>query len=172
MQVRQHVDHKKTLLNLEQNLLKQKFSDKVMKVETNDDGIDFFFKHEQDAHKYVEFIKSHIPVALKHSKQLISQNERDNTANVKTTFSLTIPKICKDDLIRLHPVNAKELGSGTILLCTKLSSNLYFIDVANHKKVTMTIERYFHYEPYMDIYRLKHFGKEFIVLDNEGKRND
>lgn len=36
----------------------------------------------------------------------------------------------------------------------------------------MTIDRYFHYEPYMDFYRTKHFGKEFIILDNQGKRTE
>ena len=33
------------------------------------------------------------------SKQLISHNERNNTSNVKTTASITLPKICKDDLV-------------------------------------------------------------------------
>jgi nonsense-mediated mRNA decay protein 3 len=33
IQVRQHIPHKKTFHTLEQNLLKQKWSDKVLKIE-------------------------------------------------------------------------------------------------------------------------------------------
>lgn len=110
-----------------------------MKIEPVDEGIDFFFKNEHEAHKYVDYIKSNVAVSLKQSKQLVSHNERDNITNVKTTISLTIPKVCKDDLLKLHPVSAKELGCGMILLCTKITSMLHFMDVSSFKKVSITI---------------------------------
>jgi nonsense-mediated mRNA decay protein 3 len=101
--VRQQVDHQKTFLNLEQNLLKQKFASKVLKVEPAEHGVDFFFKSENDSIRYLDYIKSNLPVLMKNSKQLISHNERDNTSNIKTTFSMTIPKICRDDLVKIPP---------------------------------------------------------------------
>jgi len=36
--------HKKTFLTLEQNLLKQKFASKVLKIEGAEYGVDFYFK--------------------------------------------------------------------------------------------------------------------------------
>lgn len=63
--------------------------------------MDCFFKNINTAHKFVDFIKASYPVSIKISKQLVSHNERDNTSNVKTTISVIISKICRDDLVRI-----------------------------------------------------------------------
>ncbi len=68
------VTHKRTFLTLEQNLLKQKFASKVLNIEDAEHGVDFYFKSENDSMKYLDYIKSHIPVNMKTSKQLISHN--------------------------------------------------------------------------------------------------
>ena len=44
IQVRQMVNHKKTFITLEQNLIKQKFASKVLKIEPAEHGVDFYFK--------------------------------------------------------------------------------------------------------------------------------
>ena len=101
VQVRQHVNHKKTILNLEQLILKQGFSEKMLKVEDCDNGINFFFKNFNLGQKFCDFIKSSYPCTVKSSKQPVSHNEKDNTSNVKTTISITIAKICRDDLVKV-----------------------------------------------------------------------
>ena len=68
VQVRQHVPHKRTLLALEQNLMRQKWMDKALRVEPVDGGIDFFFKHEQDSVRCVGYIKKYVPVVEKISR--------------------------------------------------------------------------------------------------------
>ena len=65
--------------------------------------MDLYFRNEHDASQCLNYIKSHMPVTYKMSKQFISHNERDNTSNVKTTYALIVPSICKDDLLLIHP---------------------------------------------------------------------
>lgn len=101
VQVRQHVSHKRTIHAMEQLLLRQKMGDKIMKTEEVDSGIDFFFSHETDALRFADFFKSRLPISCKSSKQFISHNEQNNTSVVKVTYSIIIPKICKDDLVRI-----------------------------------------------------------------------
>lgn len=110
---------------------------------------------------------------MKNSKQLISHNERDNTSNVKTTFSMTIPKICRDDLVKIPPKLCKEYGNcSPILLCLKVTKYLYFMDITNYKKIIMSATQYFHYEDYIQIFVPKIYAKEYLVLNNEGLRNE
>ena len=73
----------------------------MIKIEDADNGLDMFFKTADFARNFVSFVKSTLPCSVKNSKQLISTNERNNTANVKNSFSVIIPKICKDDLVRI-----------------------------------------------------------------------
>lgn len=75
--------------------------DRIIKTEEVEGGVDVFFGSENDATRLVDFLKGRLPLSLKTSSKLISHNERDNTSNIKTTYSCLIPKICKDDLIRI-----------------------------------------------------------------------
>ena len=86
---------------MEQLLLKEKVGEKILKTSEEESGVNFYFSSENDAHKLVDFFKGHLPISLKSSKQLISHNEQNNVSNMKNTFSITIPKICKDDLVRI-----------------------------------------------------------------------
>ena len=72
-----------------------------MKVKPCDNGVDFFFKSESESVKFLDYIKSNLPIQLKASKQLISHNEQNSTSNVKTSFSIIIPKVCRDDLVKI-----------------------------------------------------------------------
>lgn len=63
--------------------------------------MDVFFSSESDAIRLVDFLKSKFPTLNKTSSKLISYNERDNITNLKITHSCTIPKICRDDLVRI-----------------------------------------------------------------------
>jgi nonsense-mediated mRNA decay protein 3 len=68
VQLRQHAKHKKTLLYLEQVILKHNVHDKCVKVQEEEHGIDFFFKNRQHAQGLVEFLESMICIQLKQSK--------------------------------------------------------------------------------------------------------
>lgn len=124
-------------------MIRQKWTERALRIETADQGFDLFYRNEQDAHGCLNYIKSHLPVTSKTSSQFISHNERDNTTNVKTTHALIIPKICKDDLLLMHPKWAKPLGCSTLLLCVKVTSQLYFLDMTNNRKLVITPTQFF-----------------------------
>lgn len=46
VQIRQHASHKKTILNLEQHLVKTKLAEKILKIEETENGFDAFFPSE------------------------------------------------------------------------------------------------------------------------------
>lgn len=147
--------------------MRQKWMDKALKCEIVEGGIDLQFKNEQDASKCLGYIKNHLPVSHKVSNQLISHNERDNTSHVKNTHALIIPKICKDDLFLIHPKFIKDLGNcSTLLLCLKVTSQLYFLDPTNFRKLVITPTQFFAMEPYCDIFTFQHAGRRFSILDN------
>lgn len=138
-----------------------------MKIETVEGGMDLHFRSEQDAGGCLAYIKSHLPVNYKVSSQLISQNEKDNTCNVKTTHALIIPSICKDDLLLMHPKFCKQFGNcSPLLLCLKVTSQMYFLDPTTNRRIVITPTQFIGLEPYSDIYNFTHFGKTFTVLDN------
>lgn len=157
---------------LEQNLTRQKWTDKALRVQTAEQGYDLYFRHQQEAHGCLTYIRNHLPVNYKVSSQLISHNERDNTTNSKTTHALIIPSICKDDLLLMHPKWTKPLGNcSTLLLCTKVTSQLYFLDPTCNRRLTITPTHYTALEPYADIYELKNLKRTYMILDNEGIRS-
>ena len=130
-------------------------------------GLDLFFRSEQDAVGCLAYIKSHVPVSEKTSKETVSTNERNNTSNTKITHALIIPSINKDDLLLMLPKWAKPLGNcSTLLLCLKITSQLYFLDPTCNRKLVITPAQFFALEPYADIYSFKHYGRIFTVLDN------
>jgi len=67
------------------------------------------------------------PIKVKTAKQLISTDEQSNVATYKFTFSVELPKICKDDLVLITPKLAGILGgcSGA-LICQKVL-DLHFV---------------------------------------------
>ena len=104
---------------------------------------------------------------------MVSHNEKNNTSNVKITHALIIPKINKDDLLLMHPNFIKNLGNcSTLLLFLKVTSQLYFLDPTNNRKLVITPTQFFGLEPYSDIYSFNHYGRQYTVLDNEGVRNE
>ena len=170
--MRQHAHHKKTFHNLEQTLLKEKIGEKILKTSDVENGVNFYFASEKDTVNFVDFFKSHLPTSIKSSKQLISHNEQNNVSNMKNTISITLPKICKDDLVRIPRKLSKELGSCCeALLCTKVSTYLHFLDLRTFKKIQISGTQYFLFENQLEIFTLKNYGKKFNVLDCEENKN-
>lgn len=129
-----------------------------------------YFSTDHDAIRLVDFLKGRFPVQLVKSSKLISHNVRDNTSNIKITYCCTIPRICKDDLVRIPRKLSKELGSCCeVLLCIKVSASLHFLDVATFKKIQISSMQYFLYENEIEIFSIKVYGKKFSILDCETK---
>jgi hypothetical protein len=59
-----------------------------------------------------------------------------------------------------------------LLLCIKVASQLYFLDPTNNRKLVITPTNFAALEPYSDVHTLRSIARNFIVLDNEGKRSE
>jgi len=82
--------------------LKNGLHEKMMKVENNDDGVDYFFKSKVHANKMVDFLCQIIPCRKKESVEFISHDEHTSVTQNKHVWSIEIPKICKEDLVIIN----------------------------------------------------------------------
>jgi len=57
--------HKKTFYYLEQLILKNNAHDKILKMEENDEGFDFFYKNKSHAMRMIDFLQTILPVRIK-----------------------------------------------------------------------------------------------------------
>eukprot|EP01015_Nassula_variabilis_P023847 TRINITY_DN449_c0_g1_i6.p1 TRINITY_DN449_c0_g1~~TRINITY_DN449_c0_g1_i6.p1 ORF type:complete len:476 (+),score=131.75 TRINITY_DN449_c0_g1_i6:66-1493(+) len=168
VQIRQKVNHKKTFYFLEQLILKHNAHDKVLNVKEVNGGLDFFFKNKSHAMRLTDFLQSVVPVKIKTAKQLISQDFKNNVCNYKYTYSLELPKICKDDLVIIPQKLAKQFGgTSMILLCYKVTTVIHLIDPITCKNVDISQTLYFQHETDYYIIPPKQNAKEFQVLSIE-----
>lgn len=164
VQVRQHLDHKKTLLYLEQLLSKDLHKFHCTKTKPIGHGIDFYFDRCDDARKLVEYVKKSIPCRYNMSQQLISHDSRSNIYNYKYTFAVDIVPICKDDIVCLPEATSKALGGiGRLCICTRVTHNIYLINPFNLKSSEMNATIYFRqpFNPVTNSMRLT----EYMVMD-------
>jgi len=168
VQVRQKVDHKKTFFFLEQLILKYNAHDKVLKIKDLPEGVDFFYKDRSHAQRLVDFLQTMFSVRVKHSKQLISQDLTNNTCHYKYTFSVDLPRVCKDDLVILPPkVTAALGGCSSVLICTKVATMVTFVDPVTMRTIEICGAEYFKYEDDLSFIPCKGFATEFLVFDIE-----
>ena len=93
--------HKRTFLWLEQLILKHQAHRDALNIKEGKGGIDFFFSHQNQAVKFVDFLKSVVPINVKSSPELISEDIHSGTKSMKHTYSVELIPICRDDLVAL-----------------------------------------------------------------------
>ncbi|XP_064418298.1 60S ribosomal export protein NMD3 isoform X2 [Latimeria chalumnae] len=129
VQVRQKTLHKKTFYYLEQLILKHKIHQNTLRVKEIHDGLDFYYGSKQNAQKMVEFLQCTVPCRYKTSQRLISHDVHSNTYNYKSTFSVEIVPVCKDNVVCLSPRLAQSLGNmSQICVCVRVTSTIHLID--------------------------------------------
>jgi nonsense-mediated mRNA decay protein 3 len=166
VQVRQRLEHKKTLLYLEQLLSKNLSQFNCTKTKPLGEGIDFFFDRCDDARKIVEFIQKSIPCRYSMSQQLISHDNRSNIYNYKYTFSVEIVPICNGDIVCLPRTTSKALGNiGRLCICTRVTHNIYLINPFTLKSSEMNATIYFR-APFKSITNSKRLT-EYMVMNIE-----
>jgi nonsense-mediated mRNA decay protein 3 len=95
VQVRQKVPHKRTFLYLEQLILRHSAHKDTINIKEVHDGIDFFFSQRNHAEKFVDFLKSVVPVKIIKSQELISMDIHTSTKSYKFSYSAELVPICK-----------------------------------------------------------------------------
>lgn len=123
------MDHKKTFYYLEQLILKHNAHGNALSLKTLRDGLDFYFPNKSAALQFVEFLHRVVPVRMKNSDHLVSHDPHNTTYKYKYSFSAELPPVCRDDLVCLPKKVSTSLGGlGPLVLVTKVSQNLCFID--------------------------------------------
>lgn len=130
------------------------------------DGIDFQFKNKSHAARLVDFVQNQVPIKVKSSKQLISQDLKNNTCNYKYTYSVELAPICKDDLVILPKSLSKELGGiGPMVLVYKISTFVHIVDVNTMKTYEIDQQTYWKYQ--FNALCGRDRLKEFVVINIE-----
>jgi nonsense-mediated mRNA decay protein 3 len=146
--------------------LKHGAYDKVLKVTVEDDGINFYYKNTTHAQRLIDFLGSLYPITVKNSKQLISHDQSSNVFVYKYAFAVTLPKICKNDLVIIPKKLAKELGGcSQLLLCEKVAETMGFIDLMSFNYVLMSSMQYYYYEKDIQMLNLSRYKRSFEILD-------
>ncbi len=144
VQVRQKVQHQRTLLYLEQLIIRFKAQRQVMGLKKVKGGLDFFFPDKTAAKTFCDFIKTHVACQVSASSQLVSHDTKNNTHSVKFTYAVELIPICKDDLVCLPAKLAKSMGRiGPLVLCSKVTSSLHVLDPVTMVRAEISSERFF-----------------------------
>ncbi|XP_013421301.1 60S ribosomal export protein NMD3 [Lingula anatina] len=164
VQVRQKTSHKKTFFYLEQLILKHNAHANTVSIVPVPDGIDFFYHKKEEARTMVNFLQAVVPCRYQTSQQLISHDVHSNTYNYKTTFSVEIVPICKDNVVCLPPKLAQSLGGmNPICLCQRVTQTIHLIDV-NTLQIAEMSGTTFWRTPFSSLCEPRNLT-EFVVMD-------
>ncbi|XP_020647474.3 60S ribosomal export protein NMD3 [Pogona vitticeps] len=174
VQVRQKTIHKKTFYYLEQLILKHRLHQNTLRIKEIHDGLDFYYSSKQHAQKMVDFLQCTVPCRSKSSQRLISHDIHSNTYNYKSTFSVEIVPICKDNVVCLSPKLAQSLGNmSQICVCIRITSAIHIIDPNTLQIAEIDGNTYWRH-PFNSLSHPKQL-EEFIVMDisrvHERKQN-
>ena len=166
VQVRQKVPHKRTLLYLEQLILKHGAHKSAINIKEVNDGIDFFFSQRNNAEKFVDFLRSVVPIRTKKSQELISMDIHTSSRSFKFTFSCELVPICRDDLVALPLKLAKQIGNiSPLTLCYRTGTSVNIIDPYSLQTADISCQVYWR-SPFTPIADVKDLV-EFIIMDIE-----
>ncbi|KAJ5690640.1 60S ribosomal export protein NMD3 [Penicillium macrosclerotiorum] len=175
--VRQRVNHKRTFLFLEQQMLRNKVhSDVVNLKEVNigsgGGGLDFFFAAKNSAERVQEFVSAVVPCKMKRSQELISEDTHSGKKSYKWTISLEIVPICRDDLVCMPMKLARQLGNvSPLTLCHRIGTAITLMDPQTLQIASVPNDTYWRspFKSLADVTSLK----EYVIMDIEpvGKSN-
>lgn len=134
VQLRQRRDDggKRGLLILELAIAKNaEMRRDILSVQTKKNGFDFYFPSVDKARRFAQYLGRAAPMRTKTTQSLVSEDKKNNTANVKTTIACDMVPLCRDDLIVVRK-RAKGVGnlSGRLCLVLKMSSVVHLVDAS------------------------------------------
>ncbi|OAF66772.1 60S ribosomal export protein NMD3 [Intoshia linei] len=164
VQLRQKTLFRKTILYMEQKIVKSCAHKDCTKIDMLSDGIDFYFAQLQDAKKLNDYIMCNTPSKYHTSKELVTHNEHTSVYTYKNTFSIEISPICNEHVVCLPKKLAVKLGNlSQICVCIKIAQDIHLIDPTTARITNITKELYWKC-PFKPLFDLKKMVK-FIVLD-------
>jgi len=176
VQLRQKTNHKRTILYLEQLLLKHgahRHATGIQSVSgaTTGGGLDFFFRERNHARTFISFVEHAVPCRTTQARQLATHDSHSNEYSFKYTFLTEIVPICRDDLIVMPQKMARNLGDmGNLAVVTSVSKVAHVIDPITMKRGEIDRAKFFK-SPFRSICTRERL-KEFIVIDVELVRGE
>jgi len=149
VQVRQKVLHKRTMLYLEQLILKHDAHRHATGIQTVygatlGGGLDFFFRERSHARSLISFINSMIPIRSSQARQLATHDSHSNNYSFKYTFLVEIVPICKDDFVVMPQALASRLGSmSNAALVTSVQNVIHVVDPISLKIGSIDNQKFF-----------------------------
>ena len=86
IQLRQRVGHKKSFYQLESLLVSKGLHNLMMNVTVTREGMDMYFKSNNQADRVMQCISSHMPTRAKASKKLVSLDRNNNVGKYEVIF--------------------------------------------------------------------------------------
>ncbi len=165
VQVRQHVSHKRTFLFLEQMIIRHQAHRKISGFAPSKTGLDFEFARPQEAAKFVDFVRTIVPVKTSVSKKLVGENRSSNLTNYRFKHAVTIAPVCRHDLVLLPKGMARAHGNiARLVICAKVSASLTFLDPLTGQEAVVTSKQYFK-QKNLDTLFSTPLLTEYLVLD-------
>ena len=158
VQIRQRVPHKKTMLYLEQIILKNKMQRSSLYFEEANDGFDFFFSTRRAGEIFSNWIATVVPSKITYTKKYVS------LSTSTFTYLVDVANVAKYDLFLLDKESYKKLGGiGPLLICTRLSSRTIFEDPRTFNHLYLDGNTFFKYK--FNKFCNSNQLTEFLVLD-------
>jgi len=170
---------KKGLVLLENALAKNSDARKhVLSMETTRNGFDFYFLQVMHAQQFTSYIAKVAPMKTKTTQKMVSEDVRNNTANVKHTTVCDLVPLCRDDLV-ICDKNAAKDGcgagklSGRMCIVNRISSLVQFVDAAPSRNsiesafADLHPEKYWKGEKHYRVVFTSERLIRFVVLDVE-----
>lgn len=129
-------ESKKALLLLEAAIARNaEIRKHVLKADTSRNGFDFYFMELMHAQAFSTYLSSVYPMKIKTAQKLVSEDRRNNTANMKMTTVCDMVPLNRHDLIVCDKRAAKDgCGpgrlNGKMCLVSKVSSTLQLVDAS------------------------------------------
>ena len=158
VQIRQRVPHKKTMLYLEQIILKNKMQKSSLYFEEANDGFDFFFSTRRAGEIFSNWIATVVPSKITYTKKYVS------LSTSTFTYLVDVANVAKYDLFLLDKESYKKLGGiGPLLICTRLGSRTIFEDPRTFNHLYLDGNTFFKYK--FNKFCNSNQLTEFLVLD-------
>jgi nonsense-mediated mRNA decay protein 3 len=170
VQLRQRSENKRTLLQVEQSVMKAMLHRETTEIKGRADGIDFFFKTKTPALKLVRYIEGISPARSKSSEELVKLDKKSkNSSRYKLAFSVEILALDKDDLVVLPEKMASKLGLGAMVVVLKAAKTLSVIDTFGTVK-DLGMPEYARNERDIRVIGTSRNLKEFVVIESSSRK--
>ena len=158
VQIRQRVPHKKTMLYLEQIILKNKMQKNSLDFQEATDGFDFFFSTRRAGEIFSNWIATTVPSKITYAKKYVSMSTST------FTYLVDVANVAKYDLFLLDKESFKKLGGiGPLLICTRLSLRTIFEDPRTFNHLYLDGNTFFKYK--FNSFCNSNQLSEFLILD-------